>query len=204
MLQLSAVHPHTLGLLKRLMALEGLRDFTLVGGTALALQIGHRLSVDLDFFGQTQLTGEEILSIIKDFEGVRAMSSSKSINIMSIQGVKVDFVNYRYPFIVDVIHTDGVRLAGLPDIAAMKLNAVVGRGKKRDFFDLYFLLERFTMEELIGYYEAKYTDGSIFMVARSLTYFEEAEEDEAPELFDKKVTWSRVKKRLIDESRRVF
>jgi Nucleotidyl transferase AbiEii toxin, Type IV TA system len=99
MLYLSTIYPHTLGLLKQIMAIDALKDFRLVGGTALALQIGHRVSVDLDLFGQTQLTGEDIQFHLAEFEGIRPMSSSKSINIMSIQGVKVDFVNYRYPFL---------------------------------------------------------------------------------------------------------
>jgi Nucleotidyl transferase AbiEii toxin, Type IV TA system len=88
-----------------------------------------------------------------------------------------------------------LRLFSLKDVGAMKIAAITGRGRKRDFTDLYFLMKQFTLPELIGFYNEKYPDGNEFMAIRSLSYFGDAEEDEDMSLF-KKADWSTVKKTL--------
>lgn len=165
MLYLDAVYSGTLGLLKEVMRVPDLHDFNLAGGTALALQIGHRLSVDLDFFGAVGFNADEILASIKTIEGIR---------LLSVQ-----------------------------DVGAMKLAAIAGRGKKRDFYDIYFLLEYFSLKELINAYNNKYSDGSEFMVAKSLVYFEDAEMDEEPVLLQS-IEWSVVKEKIRNEVYRCY
>jgi Nucleotidyl transferase AbiEii toxin, Type IV TA system len=140
MLHRKTIAAPTLGLLKDITAIPQLSAFNLAGGTSLALQIGHRLSVDLDFFGHRPFQTQEILDLLQPIGQVRMMSQSRNILVLNVEGVKVDFVNYRYPLITEVIHTEGLRLLDLPDIAAMKLAAIAGRGRKRDFIDIYFLL----------------------------------------------------------------
>lgn len=113
-----------MGILKQITETPELSDFNLVGSTSLALQIGHRMSYDLYFFGNRHYETKEILDLLKPVGQVRIMSQSKNILILNVEGVKVDFVNYRYPLLNPVLHTGGLRLLGLPDIAAMKLAAI--------------------------------------------------------------------------------
>jgi hypothetical protein len=180
------------------MGVPELNNFILVGGTSLALQIGHRVSVDLDLFGSTQLDLNDIPGLIIDLGKINRMSASKSILVLNIDDIKVDFVNYRYPLLFDFKQNDGIRMADIRDIGAMKLAAISGRGRKRDFFDLYFLLQTFSLDQLLAFYTQKYQDGSEFLIARSLSYFADAEEDEDPVMI-RPVSWKEVKNFVLGE-----
>jgi Nucleotidyl transferase AbiEii toxin, Type IV TA system len=197
MLHHETVYPKTLGLLRLLMQNKELSDFNLAGGTSLSLQIGHRLSYDLDLFGTSTLTTEEIFEIVQPFSP-QLLSQSKNILILNIDDIKVDFVKYRYAPITPIsIYETNLRLLDLPDIAAMKLAAIVGRGRKRDFTDIYFLLQHFTIQEMMGFYTQKYPDGNAFLVLRSLTYFEDADQDESLNLLIQ-VDWSVIKITILN------
>ena len=179
------VKESTLRLLKKLQAFSLFSEMRLVGGTALALQLGHRNSVDLDFFGKMNFTREELERELKK-HGLKATvkSESKLIKVTQIEDIKVDFVDYSsVAWLEQAALSDGLRLAGLKDIGAMKISAIAGRGRKKDFVDLFFLLQHFSLSQLIGYYKQKYDTNSIFHVIRSLTYFEDAEEDPQPEMY---------------------
>lgn len=195
MLYRETVDPETLDLLKRLQSLEEFNHTRLVGGTALALQIGHRKSVDLDFFGEMAPSLEELTFIISDFASVQPLSSSKLMRFLNVNGVKVDIVSYPYKWIDNPVIEDGIILAGTKDIAAMKLSAITNRGTKKDFIDLFFLLQKFTLSEILGFYVLKYTDNQVFTVIRSLTYFEDAESDPMP-LMLAPVQWPEVKQTI--------
>ncbi len=203
MLHLEAVYPGTLDLLRVLMAREELGPFALAGGTALALQIGHRISVDLDFFGRHSFDPEELLSTYAKIGDYQLLSQSKSVLVVSLQGIKVDVVNYRYGLLEPVRHIDNLRLLSLPDIAAMKLAAITGRGRKRDFIDLFFLLKTYSLVEMMEFYRRKFPDGSEFLVAKSLAYFGDAEEDEDPVLL-KEADWQQVKRTIRKEVNKLF
>lgn len=170
--------------------LQGLR---LVGGTALALQLGHRKSVDLDLFGEITAEGIEIRDSLEEHFSVSVIKESKNIKIYQIEGIKVDIVNYsRYPWIETSVQEDGITLAGIKDIAAMKVAAIIGRGTKKDFIDMNRLLQLFSLKEILDMYMQKYTDGSLFIALKSLAYFEDAEADPMPFMFDD-TDWSIVK-----------
>lgn len=203
MLHTSTVYPTTLGLLKELMQLPALAEFNLAGGTALALQIGHRISVDLDFFGDVNFEPIEILDALQDIAEVSIISQSRAILILNTSGVKTDFVRYRYPLLQPVNEIDGVRLLSTLDIGAMKLAAITNRGRKRDFFDLFFLLQTYTLRHLFDAYNAKYRDGSEFLVLKRVTYFEDAEEDDVPAVFDTSLSWELVKKTIEKEAKKL-
>jgi hypothetical protein len=162
------------------MSEEYLIPFYLVGGPALALQIGHRLSIDLDFFGDAELEEMELMPILKRSGTVHILKKSSNILICAVNNIKVDFVHYRYPWIEKPVTNGLIKLASLPDIAAMKLNAISGRGSKKDFVDLFFLLRIYSLEQLITFYNRKYPDGSEFLVLKSLSYFEDADQQEMP------------------------
>ena len=140
MLHLETVEYSTLELLRKLQSLPILRDTRLVGGTALALQLGHRKSVDLDFFGTITCEAEELISAIKTVASLIVLKESLHIHIYLVDGIKVDIVNYRYQWLDKPVVDQGIRMAGIKDIAAMKVTAVIGRGTKKDFIDISFLL----------------------------------------------------------------
>ena len=130
------------------------------------------------------------------FKNVVQLKKSKNINIFSIDNVKVDFVNYSYPWLQNQLLFDGIRLAGIEDIAAMKLAAITGRGSRKDFIDLYFLIQELNLNELFDFYKNKYQDGSEYMVLKSLTYFDDAESDPEVEMIEK-VRWVQVKRDIL-------
>ena len=199
MLRTFTVERRTLALLKQLQQMSLLQNSRLVGGTALALQLGHRNSIDLDFFGEFQNSYIDFLNTFNN-EGltVNSLQNTKSIHIFEIEGVKVDIVNYPYKWLEDPIEDDGIKLSGLKDIASMKLAAITNRGTKKDFIDMYFLLQHFSLNEMLGYYKAKYNTNSIYNVIRSLVYFADAENDPMPKMYIP-VIWDEVKS-VIKES----
>ena len=196
MLFYQTIDTSTLELLKKLLGITVFKDMRLAGGTSLALQLGHRKSIDLDLFGSLQADDITFSGALSVFEKVSWLKKTPNINIFSINGIKVDFVNYPYPWINETIIADELRLAGLKDIAAMKLAAVTGRGTRKDFIDIYFLLEQFTLKKMMEFYTKKYTDGSPFLVLKSLTYFDDAELEQEPVMF-KNISWQAVKQKLL-------
>lgn len=180
------------------MSVPELANLRLVGGTSMALQVGHRKSVDLDLFGSIDLEPEEVVELISTCGSCSVLKRSRNIHVFIVDGIKVDIVNYKYPWLSPVKEMDGLRLASLDDIAAMKLSAVTGRGTRKDFIDIYFLLEQFGMQEMMDYYMLKYADGSLFMVLKSLTYFEDAELDPEPHML-KSVDWNALKSFITKE-----
>ncbi|MBO5595473.1 MAG: nucleotidyl transferase AbiEii/AbiGii toxin family protein [Bacteroidales bacterium] len=192
MLQYQTIYPATLQLLKDLQLLELLKECRLVGGTALALQLGHRRSVDLDFFGTVPQTPDELQDLLRENHDVTIVKESKNIHIYLIDGVKVDIVNYKYDWIDTPVEEDGIRLADVKDIAAMKVAAIIGRGTKKDFIDMNRLLQIFSLKEILDMYMQKYPDGSLFIAIKSLSYFEDAESDPMPFMFDD-TDWGVVK-----------
>lgn len=192
MLYYKTIEPETLDILKKIRQIKELSDLRLVGGTALALQIGHRKSIDLDFFGIIEL---ESITIVKELEKigkVTVIKKSKNINIFAINNIKVDFVNYHYEWLEKAITEDDLLLASIKDIAAMKIAAITGRGTKKDFIDLFFLLKRYTLKEIFDLYLQKFPEASVFVALKSLAYFEDAEENEQPEMIIP-ADWNEVK-----------
>lgn len=183
MLYRDTVKEELLELLGRIMKQEEFARFNLVGGTALALQIGHRNSVDIDLFGNAEIELDRFIDILSGYGNLQIIKKSPSILITSVNDIKIDLVNYKYDLLKPFTTIENIRLASIEDIAAMKLNAIAGRGSKKDFIDLFFLLSRFSLEELFEFYSSKYTDGSQFMVLKSLTYFADADNEAEPKMY---------------------
>lgn len=198
MLQTQTVVPDLLELLKKLMDENLFSAFNLVGGTSLALQLGHRNSVDIDLFGNAEIDVNAFISKLNSFGDVIVTQSTKNILLTQINGIKVDFVNYKYPLLTEVLIEENIRMLTTKDISAMKLNAIAGRGSKKDFVDLFFLLEEFSLKEILSFYEQKYHDGSLFMVEKSLTYFADADVQLQPKMF-KDFNWEICKQKIIQE-----
>jgi predicted nucleotidyltransferase len=174
---------------------DSFSDFNLAGGTSLALQKGHRKSIDIDLFGNSEIYSDDFIEILSGFGKVITLKRSKNILILSVDGIKVDFVNYKYPLLESIKVIDNIRLVSQPDIAAMKLNAIVGRGSKKDFIDLYFLLQTYSLQEMISFFNKKFADGSEFMVLKSLHYFDDADLEEMPEMTNP-IHWDEIKAKI--------
>lgn len=197
MLFLDTIEPMTFSLLKRLLAVPELAQTRLVGGTALALQLGHRVSVDLDIFGSWDYTMDLAgrFSAIGKTEKESGTPDGK-MAFFYIDNVKVDCVSYdMYKWLEPPIESDGVRLAGVKDIAAMKVNAITNRGTRKDFVDMARLLDDYSLNDIFAWYREKYPEANPALAMRSLSYFVDAETMPMPKMmvpFD----WEDAKDRI--------
>lgn len=187
------IAPHTLELLKQLCQEPYLKDCRLVGGTALALQYGHRASVDLDFFGSFGPEVDTLFNVLRPYAEVQKIKDGPNIKVFFMDNIKVDFVNYSiYPWIDKPIEDESLRLASPKDIAAMKINAIEGRGSKKDFVDIYFLLQHYSLDEILSFYSQKFPNYSIYRALKSLIYFADADSKDMPTMFTD-VSWDEIK-----------
>ena len=193
MLHYETILPDTLELLKVLQSKPELQSLRLVGGTALALQYGHRQSVDLDFFGRFTASIDDILAVCRSVGQIQILNRTTSILQLLVNGIKADFVNYScYEWIDKAVIEDSVILASPKDIAALKINAIEGRGTKKDFVDIFVLLHHYSLDDILCFYAKKYPEHSVFRALLSLTYFSDADIQPMPTLFLKD-TWEDMK-----------
>jgi predicted nucleotidyltransferase component of viral defense system len=197
MLQTQAVESGTLEILKQLMSMSELSDFLLVGGTALSLHYGHRISIDLDLFSSNDFENEIIARIVESrFPTFSYRSTINPIGLFGfIDNLKVDFVkHHHFPIIDNPEIVEGIRFMSKPDIIAMKVNAVMKRGVKKDFWDIAELLQHYSIADFIDFYKKKYSNQQLLIsVPQALVYFDDAEESEEPRSL-KGQTWESVKK----------
>jgi hypothetical protein len=198
MLREETVEPATLGLLKQIVTLPELKQFRLVGGTALSLLFGHRKSIDLDLFTDKPLDKEILIPALEDAFGkiITVNDRSKNIYQCIILNVKVDLVSVRDPFLNPIQIINGIPFADTKDLIALKLNAVKGRGVKKDFWDVARLLQEYCMNDLLQFYHDRYNYDDTFAVVMSMSYFKDAEDTITPESLDG-MTWEKVKKVII-------
>lgn len=206
MLQKAAVESRTLEVLMKLQSEPFLTGFHLAGGTGLALHIGHRISVDLDLFTLEDFNCESLIEQIKTSYDFQVDYIDKNTVSGSIEGIKVDFLTHHYNILRPVTEEDGIRIYSMPDIAAMKINAISSNGtRSKDFVDLYYLFRYFSIPDLLGFYEQKYKQQDSFHAFKSLTYFEEVDLTDWPEiLFEIKPTWETIKHTIFLECRDVI
>lgn len=203
MLSYRTIDPHTLELLKYLIEVPLFNECRLVGGTSLALQYGHRSSIDLDMFGDIPDNDLLYLDVLKEFGHIDTQKTSRIVKTFIVDGIKVDFVNYSmYPWIDKLVLEDGLRLASPKDIAALKTYAIQNRGSKKDFIDMFFLLQHFSLEDILGFYSQKYPNYSMFRTRMALTYFDDAENQESPIMW-MNVEWETVKETISQEVRKI-
>lgn len=191
MLRFDAVPESVRLLLLDLAPRRALAEFALGGGTSLALRFGHRLSIDLDFFTVDEFSPELVLTELGLKNATIVARATNSLTL-DTGGIKLDLLRHAYPTLREVERIEGISLVSLPDLAAMKLNAIANRGSKKDFYDVAELLGHFSIQEMIGFFAAKYPDTDPFTVIRSLAWFDDAEMDPDPVSL-KGMTWQEVK-----------
>ena len=201
MLQEQTLKASTLELLKNLMADKELTDFYLVGGTSLALQIGHRISVDLDLFSTKDFDNDIMRQYLENRYGFRTDFMAFNTLKGNISGVKIDCITHKYKWL-NVFSEDGIRLAGPEDICAMKLNSIAGNGTRiKDFVDIAFLSGHYSLRQMLGFFEEKYNANAV-MVLKAVTFFDEINQSEPVRLCNgKKLSWKKIEKRLTEMSK---
>jgi hypothetical protein len=188
------------GVLRRLGPLAEARGFYLAGGTALALQLGHRRSVDFDWFTSHPLADPMGLARqIQADAGIALEVDATERGTLHgrLSGVRVSFLEYRYPLLAELIRPLSVAtpLASLADIGCMKLSALAQRGARKDFVDVYALGLRMPLAELLRCYRKKFGVSDIGHVLTALTYFEDADLERPPHML-RRAPWPAVKAAL--------
>lgn len=181
--------------------------FYLAGGTALALQLGHRQSVDLDFFSETdEVTPQTQTEILAHLASLNPTVLERAWGhfLLALQQTQVGFFAYGYPLIQPTVSIANIRLAHPLDIGLMKLDALISRAARKDFYDLYFIAQTTSLEELLALGQQKYRYARDFEVeaVRSLVFFVNAEKDVEPEMLEP-VLWETVKDFFRNEAKRL-
>jgi predicted nucleotidyltransferase component of viral defense system len=192
----------TLELLISLQKTEIIKEFHLAGGTALALQLGHRTSLDLDLFIQNDFNNQELLEYLEQAYAFHLNYSAINTLKGSIDKVMVDFIAHKYPLAGNILEDEGIRMYSIEDLAAMKLNAIAGDGTRvKDFIDMYFLLKIYSISEILDFYAAKYSRRNVFHALKSLMYFGDIDEHEWPQMIQEQdLTLSKVKEFITEKA----
>lgn len=175
--------------------------YYLAGGTALSLHYGHRFSYDLDFFSLEPEKSFIITSSLKDKGKLEIFQNDEGTFNGQLNGIKLSFFIYPYKAISPFSKYNNIKVAGISDIACMKINAISSRGTKRDFVDLYSICKRDNqLARLLKLFEKKYAAVKYNMlhIIKSLVYFKDAEEEEMPSMVDE-IDWKAVKKFFVQE-----
>jgi predicted nucleotidyltransferase component of viral defense system len=192
----------TRALLEKIAERPFLKEFYLAGGTSLALQFGHRISVDLDFFSSSDFSLPELKEILPEIGKYELTNEEPGTLDGILDEVKLTFLRYPYPLLFPLIEYKGIRMADLRDIAPMKLSAISSRGSRKDFIDLYFLLEKYHLTELVDLFEKKYAGVTYnkLHLLKSLTYFTDAEDEPMPRMLAS-ASWEVMKARIVSEAK---
>jgi len=204
MLKTWTVEPNTLELLKKLQSIPELTNTWLFGGAALSFHLGHRIPNDLDLFGN--FNHDIITEVLKSlsFDDFCVVMERMFRKHYLINNVKVDILKFEsYQLLEKTIVEDNIRLIGLKDLSANKIDAITNRydaldrRSKKDFVDLFFLLKVFNINEILGFYQTKFPDTNVMSVIESLTIFEEVEKEDMPKMIIQ-TSWKEVKKRIFE------
>lgn len=193
---------------KNLEALKNLAfagNYYLAGGTALSLHFGHRFSNDLDFFSRNPITSETIRQELSKLGSLEVFQNDEGTFNGLLNGIKLSFFLYPYRLISPLLNYKSIKVADIPDIACMKIDAISARGTKRDFIDFYFICTKFKpVEALLELYLKKYsgTKFNKLHLVKSLVYFEDAENEVMPQMIGK-IDWEKVKQYFIENIERI-
>jgi len=182
-----------------------MKDAYLAGGTSLALRLGHRVSIDFDFFSLKSFDPVKLADSLKKI-GKFEIDTATGITLIGLfNGVKFSYFQYDYPILNPTDNYRGIPVASIDDVVAMKLVAITDRNTKKDFIDLYVICNRgMTIETMFGKYDKKYhvLEENKYTLIKSMTYFEEADMDVMPVMIEK-IEWRKVKEFFLRETVRL-
>lgn len=189
-------------ILPKLLAFKS--EFYLAGGTALALQIGHRDSLDFDFFSREDIDAVKLFEKINElFRGSGIIKTQEEKNTLSVNvgKVKFSFMTYSYKLIDELAETEFFNLASVKDIGCMKLSAITSRAMLKDYVDLYFILKNLTLEELLNSAKDKYPQLDTGLILKSLVYFDDLDEEPVNFKEGNEATLPEVRQKLENDVR---
>ncbi|MBI5470630.1 nucleotidyl transferase AbiEii/AbiGii toxin family protein [Candidatus Kaiserbacteria bacterium] len=178
--------------------------FYLAGGTALALHLGHRQSIDLDFFTKERDLPKYLLEYLESVGKFKVVQQEDRTLHAILNGVRISFISFPYPLLYPLLEMEGVMLADERDIATMKISAISGRGAKKDFIDLYVLLQKYSLEDILADFERKFAgrEYSRLHILKSISYFDDANAEDEPVMLAR-YSWADVKNKLTSEAKRL-
>lgn len=175
----------------------------LAGGTALALYLNHRTSVDLDFYTEGEIDNNEVLIKLQNtFDNLIVNLHQKNTLLLTIINTDTSLFYYPYELIGKTEIYKKIEIASIEDVAAMKIGALVQRGKRRDFVDLYYLLQKFSLDEILKFTLKKFPGYQEMLVLRALIFFEDAEDEDLQRgirIFDKSFSWTKAKESIFEK-----
>lgn len=197
------INNDTKRVLEQISAIVSEMDFYLAGGTGLSLLLGHRESIDLDFFRRESFDTDELL---KKPSGFTVLDKKKDTLTGTIENVNISFFGFDYPLLSDSLEYKGIKVASMLDIALMKLSAVMQRNTRKDFIDLYFIIkDHLPLLGLIKQFGNKFSQNQevSIPILKSLTYFVETETEPMPQMYID-TNWEDIKTFFINESKQVM
>ena len=194
-----------LDILSKLSFLKG--RFYLAGGTGLALQLGHRDSIDFDFFTKENFNTfdlyKELLQIFGQENISKTLEEKNTLYVILNGNIKLSFFSYPYSLLEPLTKEEFLDIASMSDIGCMKLSAVVGRAVEKDYIDLYFILKQFSLAELLLKAKEKMPDLDQNLILKSLIYFEDVEKENIVFKHNFEVSFDEVKKSLEEEVKKL-
>ena len=183
------------------------KSFYLAGGTALALQIGHRDSNDFDFFSQENINTQELFERLREiFKGhtlLNIQEESNTLTILVDDVIKISFFTHKYKLIKETINDGNLSLASMEDIGCMKLSAITGRASNKDYIDLYFILKRLSLSDLLKKSHQKYPELERNLILKSIVYFDDITLEKILFKNNNNVTFDKVKDTLRSEVKKL-
>jgi Nucleotidyl transferase AbiEii toxin, Type IV TA system len=197
------IDPKTFELIQQLQSIEQLKDFVLVGGTSLALQLGHRNSIDIDLFTQNTFDDGEIMELMGGKYEVMERFRRKNTVICLLNNIKTDFIRHNYPYLLPPIEEEGIRFLSKEDITAMKFHAIIQSGKRlKDFIDIYFLLEHFNMGQMVDFFTQKYNYMNPMIALKAINFFGDIDESIDPPKLLNPLKISQITKRIQEATQK--
>ena len=200
MLQKNTVEKTAFELLRKLMQDSQMDQFFLVGGTSIALRLGHRKSIDLDLFTQNDISVRELNKhLSKEYGFIERYKAHNTLK-GEINGVFIDCIKYDYPLLKPLSTEENIRIASFEDVIAMKLSAITDNGTRlKDFVDISFLSTKYSLEAMLDFYLLKYKNANVLSVVKALSYFDDIDFiHESVNLMVGKFNWEHIEKRLYD------
>ena len=183
------------------------KDFYLAGGTALALQIGHRDSVDFDFFKQGDIDTEKLFDKIKEvFAGYKILKTQEEKNTLTVlidKNIRLSFFSYKYDLLKEKKDEADLFLASIEDIACMKLSAIISRAANKDYIDLYYILKKFDLKEIISLARKKFPDIDMNLILKSLVYFADVRIEPIAFKHNAEISFKEIREFLIKQVKEI-
>jgi len=178
------------------------KDFYLGGGTGLALQIGHRDSIDFDFFKEGEIETQKLFNDLEEFFGkhhlLKVQEERNTLGLIVDDSIRLSFFGYKYKLIKELVDEENLKLASVEDIGCMKLSAITGRASSKDYIDLYYIFQNISLSDLLERSSEKFPDLDRNLILKSLVYFKDVSLEPIMFRNNNHVDFEEIKKFLED------